>query len=89
MMKKILIVLIVFIVAYLVWSKTGRNDVEDYKFKPITINVTLLNEKHEPMTTWNFVSAYPVKWEVSNLDATKNEVVVDTIEIAYKYFTRI
>ena len=69
--------------------KWFKDAVENHKFKPITINVTLLNEKHIPLTTWNFIDAYPVKWEISNLDATRNEIVVDTIERAYKYFTRI
>ena len=69
--------------------KWFKDAVENHKFDPIMVNVTLLNEMHIPLATWNFVGAYPVKWEVSALDSTKNEIVVDTIEIAYKYFTRI
>jgi phage tail-like protein len=66
-----------------------KDAVENHKFQPVTLYVSLLNEKHVPLSSWSFVDAYPVKWETSRLDATKNEVVVDTIEIAYKYFTRI
>ena len=69
--------------------KWFKDAVENHKFDPITINVSLLNEEHTPLATWNFIGAYPVKWEVSDLDATQNKIVVDTIEIAYKYFTRI
>lgn len=69
--------------------KWFKDAVENHKFDPITINVSLLNEKHVPVATWNFIKAYPVKWEISNFDATQNNIVVDTIEIAYKYFTRI
>ena len=72
--------------ALIKWFKDAT---ENHKFDPITINVALLNEMHVPLATWNFIGAYPVKWEISNLDATRSEVVVDTIEIAYKYFTRI
>lgn len=72
--------------ALLKWFKDA---VENYKFEPITISVTLLNELHTPLSTWNFVDAYPVKWEISSFDSTKNEIVVDTIEIAYKYFKRL
>ena len=68
--------------------KWFKDAVEDYKFNPIMVTVILLNEKHVPLASWNFKDAYPVKWDISNLDATKNEIVVDTIEIAYKYFTR-
>ena len=63
--------------------------VENFIFKPLTIKVSLLNEIGQPTLTWNFVNAYPVKWTVSSLDAKKNEVLVDTIELAYQYFTRI
>jgi len=63
--------------------------VENHKFSPVTINVSLLNEEHNPLATWSFIGAYPVKWEISDMDATQNKIVVDTIEIAYKYFTRI
>lgn len=69
--------------------KWFKDAVENYKFSPISITVSLLNEKHEPLASWNFKDAYPVKWDISNLDASKNEVVVDTIEIAYKYFTKV
>jgi phage tail-like protein len=69
--------------------KWFKDAVENHKFSPITINVSLLNEKHDPLATWSFIGAYPVKWEISDLDAAQNKIVVDTIEIAYKYFTRI
>ena len=61
---------------------------QNFNFKPITIQVSLMNEKIEPLVNWKFVNAYPVKWEISSLDSSKNEVVVDSIEIAYQYFTR-
>lgn len=66
-----------------------RDAVESFTFKPLTVKVSLLNENAKPVMTWNFVNAYPIKWSVSNLDAKKNEVMVDTIELAYQYFTRI
>ncbi len=65
-----------------------RNAIENFEFDPITIRVTLLNVSTEPLLNWNFVGAYPVKWSVSNLNAQKNEVMIDTIELAYKYFTK-
>lgn len=68
--------------------KWFRDAIENFEFDPITIKVSLLNESSEPLLNWNFVDAYPVKWSVSNLDARKSEVMVDTIELAYKYFTK-
>ncbi len=66
-----------------------KNAVENFEFKPITIKVTLLDKEGAPLSSWNFVNAYPVKWNVSSFDAKKNEIVVDTIEIVYKYFSRL
>jgi phage tail-like protein len=38
--------------------------------------------------TWTFVRAWPVKWELSELDASKNEVSIETLEIAHEGLTR-
>ena len=56
-------------------------------FKPTTITVNLMNEKSEPLKSWNVVDAIPKKWLVSDLNATDNGIVVETMELAYRYFT--
>jgi phage tail-like protein len=66
-----------------------RDAVESFRFDPKDLVVTLLNENHEPLEAWNFVKAYPVKWSISNFNAQGNEVVVETIELAFQYFTRM
>jgi len=68
--------------------KWFQNAIENFKFDPVTVKVSLLNESGDPLLNWNFTGAYPVKWSVSNLNAQKNEVMVDTIELAYKFFTK-
>lgn len=45
--------------------------------------VSLLDEKGDPLRTWSFENAYPVKWEVEPFQASKNEVALEKIEIAY------
>ena len=66
-----------------------QDAIEHLEVLPTTVRVSLVNERDEPLTTWAFVDAWPVKWNVSGLDATKNALAVDTIELAYRYFTRI
>ncbi len=56
-------------------------------FKPATITVNLMNEKSEPLRSWNIVDAIPKKWLVSDLNANDNGIVVETMELAYRYFT--
>jgi phage tail-like protein len=42
-----------------------------------------LNTKLEPVMTWEFEEAWPVKWEVSDFDATKSELSIETLELAH------
>ncbi|MCP4117484.1 MAG: phage tail protein [Desulfobacteraceae bacterium] len=61
---------------------------ENFIFKPANVLVTLLNEEHQPLATWTFTGAWPMKWSVSDLKSTENNVVVETLELAYSYFTK-
>jgi phage tail-like protein len=65
-----------------------RNAIENFEFKPVDVNVSLLNEKHEVSSSWIFMGAYPVKWMVSDLKAMENSLVIETIELAYQYFRK-
>lgn len=66
-----------------------RDAIEDFQFKPIDLTVKLLNEKHNPIMTWNIVHAYPVKWSVSDFNAEENSLVIESIDLAYNYFKTI
>ena len=69
------------------WCKDA---IESFKFSPTTVNVTLLNENHNPVAdTFSFVNAWPVKWSVSDFKSQDNSLVIETLELAYTYFTRI
>jgi phage tail-like protein len=55
-----------------------------FKFSPSNVLVTLLDNTRIPIASWLFMKAYPVKWSVSDLDATTNEVVIEHLELAYQ-----
>ena len=57
------------------------------EFKPATILIKLLNEKHEPLKTWTVNNAWPRKWSVSDFNAQENSLVVESLELSYSYFT--
>ena len=59
----------------------------DRTFEPRTVNVILMNEKAEPLRTWNVAHAVPRKWSVSDLNANENAIVVETLEMTYQFFT--
>jgi len=46
--------------------------------------VGVFDAKH---AKWEFVNGYPVKWEGPDFDASKNELAIETIEIAHEGFT--
>lgn len=56
-------------------------------FKPVQVNITLLNDSHEPLKTWQVFNAWPKKWSISDFNAQENSLVVETLEFSYSYFT--
>ncbi len=69
--------------------KWCRNAIESFQFEPVDLTVKLLNEEHEPLVTWNVVHVYPVKWSVDDFNAEESKITIETIELAYNYFTLV
>lgn len=55
--------------------------------RPVQVHVTLLNENHEALRTWSVFNAWPRKWQVGDFNAQENSIVVETLELSYRYFT--
>jgi phage tail-like protein len=64
-----------------------RKAVEDFKFEPVNLIVSLLNEQHLPLFNWYVVGAIPKKLEISGFNATSSQAVVETMVLDYRYFT--
>jgi len=52
-----------------------------------TISISLLNEEHDPVVTWNIKSAWPIKVQSTDLKGDGNEVAIESIEIAHEGLT--
>lgn len=67
-----------------------RSVLEEFEtpITPKALQVRLLNGSGDPMRSWAITGAYPVKWEIGNLNSTKNEVLIETIEFSYATVTR-
>ncbi|MFW5774357.1 MAG: phage tail protein [Tangfeifania sp.] len=63
-----------------------RDAVLDFNIVPTDMTIILLNEEHEPLQTWNVVHAWPVKWDVTDLNAEESKIAVESIELVYNYF---
>lgn len=53
------------------------------------ISVNLLDSEGDVLIKWMFYKAYPIKYSVSDLHSQKNELVIETLELAYTYFEAI
>ncbi|NJM14829.1 MAG: phage tail protein, partial [Bacteroidales bacterium] len=67
--------------------KWCRKAIEDYVFEPTTVTIKLLGEDHNSLITWNLTHVWPKKWDIADLDAYKNEILVETLEMNYNFFT--
>lgn len=65
-----------------------RSAVEDFAFEPRDVTVTLLNEQHDPLATWNFTQAYPVKWAIADFKAQENALAIESLELVYQMFRK-
>ena len=50
--------------------------------RPVT--VSLLDEARDPVMTWKIKDAWPVKIEGPGLNATGNEIAIETMELAHE-----
>lgn len=71
------------------WIEESINT--DYS-KPLQLKnilVKLFNQNGNPLITWTFNNARPVKYQVSELDSLKSEVLIETMEFTYTFYTRL
>lgn len=69
--------------------KWCRKAIENFEFEPQNLLVSLYDDSKNPLMTWSLEGCFPVKWVVDDLNAMEGKIVVETIELAYKYFTII
>ena len=69
--------------------KWVEDAVINFVFQPTEVSVDLLNEKQEPLSSWTFTRAWPVKWQISSLKSMGNEVVIETLELVYESFRKV
>lgn len=55
---------------------------------PRTVHVYLLDASATPVRHWSFDRAWPVKLEVESFEAQKNQLALETMELAYAGCTR-
>lgn len=69
--------------------KWCKDAIENFVFQPVNLTVSLLNEKHVPVASWQVVNAIPKRWEISAFNAEQNSVVIETLQLSYHYFLNV
>lgn len=70
------------------WCKSVLEGGMSVPIRPSTLRITLLDAKRAPARSWSLLNAYPVGWSVDTLNSTRNEVVIESIDLAYLNCTR-
>ena len=74
------------------WCKATIQGGLSKPIQPKTLAVQLLSPTSgdaDPtiLRQWTFFGAWPSKWNVSDFGSNKNDVVIETLQFAYRYFT--
>jgi phage tail-like protein len=51
-------------------------------------SIVLRNRRGEEVARWNFVRAWPTKWDFPDLNAEGNDVAIETLELAHEGIAR-
>lgn len=58
---------------------------ENFVYKPIDLEVVLMNAEHKPLRAWRIQHALPKKLEISSFNAERSELVIETLTLTYHY----
>jgi hypothetical protein len=64
-------------------NDTTYNLVGATKRRRIDGVITQLDTNLKPKAQWTFSRGWPSKWEISEFDATKSELAIETLEISH------
>ena len=69
------------------WCKSTLEEglVETIETKNIIVH--LLNENGDPLKSWSFMNAWPLQWATSDFNTTNNEILIESLEFSFSYFT--
>jgi len=69
-------------------DKWCRDAIENFKFDPKDIKLSLLGANGGSLASWSIIQAYPISWELGNLNSTSNQLAIETLTLKYKLFRK-
>jgi phage tail-like protein len=61
-----------------------RQAVVEGNFQRRAVVIALLDGTGQQVLGWRLLRAWPAKWELAELDASKHEVAIETVELAHE-----
>ena len=78
------------------WGVTDDTELYDWHRKVIkgdierkNGSIVMLNRKGEEVVRWNFVRAWPTKWDGPDFNAEGNDVAIETLEFCHEGITKM
>lgn len=80
------------------WGITDSMDLYDWRVQVEegkagdyrrNIAVVILDEEGNPKARWEFAEAWPTKYDSPDLNATGNDIAIETLEIAHESMKRV
>jgi len=65
-----------------------RDAIENFKFDPKDLQLALLGADGTPLASWSIVQAYPISWELSALNSTRNQLAIESLTLKYRLFRK-
>ena len=65
-------------------TKLFEDAMGNMEFNPCHVLVILHGKVGFPLAAWLFRNAFPVKWKISDLNASDEAIVVDHMELAFQ-----
>ncbi len=61
---------------------------ENFNFDPKNMKISLLGQNGGYLASWHVKEAYPISWELTQLDRQSNQLMIETLELKYQLFKR-
>jgi phage tail-like protein len=78
------------------WGMTEDRDLYDWHRRVVegeierkNGSIVLLNRKREEVARWNFMRAWPTKWDGPDLNAETADAAIETLELAHEGVERV
>ncbi len=63
-----------------------REAFENFRFRPVTVSIQLLDARSEPLRSWHLDRAWPKQWDLGELNAERNGLTIETLTLSYRRF---